>query len=113
MWCMSRPSRKIEKERFVRCLRFLIANPRDRVFGHRIIEIKVFLLWDTNDAVVLGKDGIKLTGFSTQKSPEIVKAQRIRPTIKRPRWSLLRVRCEMPLADRSGVITVGLKNLCN
>ena len=108
---MTCTSRKIKKERFVRRLRFLITNPGDRVVDHRIIEIKVFVLRHADDVVVLGKQRIELTVFSSKKSPEVVKPERVRPAIKRTCGPLLRVGCEMPLADRSSVVTIGPKNL--
>ena len=110
---MSRARREIEKERFVRRLRFLITNPSDRVFGHRVIEIKVLLLRHADDLVILDKDRIELACFTAEKSPEIIKAQRVRPAIERACRPLLRVGCKMPLADRSCVIAVDLKNLCD
>ena len=111
VWRMSRTRRKIKKERFVRCLRFLITNPANRMIGHRVIEIKVFILRHADDFVVLDKERIELTSFSAEKSPEIIKAQRVRPAIERACRPLLRVGCEMPLADRSSVVAIELKNL--
>jgi hypothetical protein len=81
------------------------------VFHHRIIEIKVFVLWHADDVVVLGKHRIELTVFSSEKSPEVVEPKRVRPAIKRTCRPLLRVGCKMPFADRSSVVTIGPKNL--
>src|SRR5262249_52448365 len=67
--------------------------------------------WHADDCVVLSQHRIELAGFATEKSPEIIEAERVRPAIERPGWSLLVVGCEVPLADRSGVVAVELKNL--
>ena len=107
---MTGTRREVEKERLVSRLCFLIAYRRDRVVDHRVIQIKVLLLGYAYDLVVLGEERIELTVFSAEKTPEIVEAQRVRPAIKRPRRSLLRVRCKMPLADCGGVVAVALKN---
>src|SRR5207249_2949833 len=109
--CMSCTRREIQKERFIRRLRFLIANPRNRVVDHGFVEIEVLLLRHADDLVILGKKRIELTGFAAEKSPEIIETERVRPSIKRARRPLLRIRCKMPLADRRSVVTVGLKNL--
>src|SRR5213596_900168 len=103
--------REIKKERFVGRLRFLIANPCDRLFYHRVIKIKVLFLRHANDLVVLSQKRIELTVFSAKKSPEIIEAERVWPAVKRASWSLLRVRRKMPLAYGCGVIPVGLKDL--
>src|SRR5262249_33146174 len=103
--------REIEKERFVRRLRFLIADPRNRTVCHRIIKIKVPLVRDANDLIILNENRIELTGFSAEKSPEIVEAKRVRPAVKRARRPLQRVGCKMPFSECSSVVTVGLKNL--
>src|SRR5439155_14799991 len=110
---MSCSSRKVEKERFVRRLCFLIANPGNGVFHHRVVEIEILLLRHADDAVILCKDRIELSAFSAEKSPEIIEAKCVRPAVKRARRPLLRLRCQMPLADRSRVIAVTLKNLCD
>src|SRR5260370_32192770 len=78
-----------------------------------IVEIEVFLVRDAKDLIILNENRIELTGFSAEKSPEIVEAECVRPSIKRTRRPLLRIRCKMPLADRRSVVTVGLKNLCD
>src|SRR5205823_13524536 len=111
VWCMSCTGREREKERFVRRLCFLIANPSDRVIDHGVVEIKILLLWHPDDLVVLSKERFEMTVFSTEKSPEIIETERVRPSIKRARRPLLRIRCKMPLADRRSVVTVGLKDL--
>src|SRR5436190_4035911 len=111
VWCMSCTSREIEKERFIRCLRFLVANPSDRVIDHGVVEIKILLFRHADNLVVFSKERIELTVFSAEKSPEIIEAERVRPSIERARRPLLRIRCKMPLADGRSVITVGLKNL--
>ena len=108
---MSCTRREIQKERFIRRLRFLIANPRNRVVDHGFVEIEVLLLRHADDLVILGKKRIELTGFAAEKSPEIIETERVRPSIKRARRPLLRIRCKMPLADRRSVVTVGLKDL--
>src|SRR5437660_5533166 len=113
VWRMCCTRREIEKERFARRLRFLIADPRNRMVCHRVIKIEVLLLRDANDLIILNENRIELTGFSAEKSPEIVEAECVRPSIKRTRSPLLRIRCKMPLADRRSVVTVGLKNLCD
>src|SRR5438093_13046887 len=88
--------REIQKERFVRCLRFLIPNPGNRMLCHCVIEIKVLLFRHTDDLVVLSQKRIELTVFSAEKSPEIIEAERVRPAVKGTRRPLLRVRREMP-----------------
>ena len=100
VWRMSCTRREIEKERFVRRLRFLIANPVNRVFYHCVVEIKVLLLRHTDDAVVLGEERIELTVFSAEKSPEIIEAERVRPAIERARGPCCEsgVRCHLPIA---------------
>src|SRR4029077_5946567 len=75
--------------------------------------MEIFLLGHADDAVILCKNRIELTAFSAEKSPEIIEAECARPVVKRARRPLLRVRCQMPLADRSRVIAVALKNLCD
>src|SRR5947199_8975842 len=102
--------REIQKERFVRCLRFLIPNPSNRVLCHRVIEIKILFLRHADDLVVLSQKRIELTVFSAEKSPEIVEAERIGPAVERPSPSLLCVWCKMPLADGGGVVAIALKN---
>src|SRR5206468_9932778 len=92
-------------------LYFLIANPSYRVIDHGIVEIKILLLRHADNLVVLRKERIELTVFSAEKSPEIVEAERVWPSIKRAGRPLLRIRCKMPFADRRSVVTVGLKNL--
>src|SRR5256886_14559573 len=111
MRCMTCARREIQKERFVRCLRFLIPNPGNRVFCHRVIEIKVLLFRHTDDLVVLSQKRIELTVFSAEKSPEIVEAERIGPAVKRARWPLLCVGREMSLANRGGGVTAGRENM--
>src|SRR2546423_355169 len=81
------------------------------MLDHRIVEIKVFLLRHANDAVVLGQNWIELAGLAAEKAPEIIEAQRIRPAIERPGWPLLVVGRQVPLAHRSSVVAVALKNL--
>src|SRR5437762_4768477 len=81
------------------------------MLDHRVIQIKVFLLRHADDRIVLGQHRIELAGFAAEKSPEIIEAERVRPAIERPGWSLLIVWCQVPLADGSGVVAVGLKNL--
>src|SRR5437899_10118906 len=103
--------REIEKKGFAGCLRFLIADPRNRMVCHCIIEIEVLLLRDANDLITLNENRIELTGFSAEKSPEIVEAKRVRPAVKRARRPLLRVGCEMPFSNCSSVVTVRLENL--
>src|SRR3954451_16775941 len=83
------------------------------MIDHGVIEIEIFLLWHADDCVVLSKHRIKLTAFSPEKSPGIIKAKRVRPTIERTGRTLLTVRRHMPLADGSSVVAVGLKNLRN
>src|SRR5437660_1665520 len=111
MWRMCCTRREIEKERFVRSLRFLIAHPRNRMVCHCIVEIEVFLVRDANDLIIFNENRIELTGFSAEKSPEIVEAKRVRPAVKRARRPLLRVGCEMPFSNCSSVVTVRLENL--
>ena len=103
--------RKIQKERFLRCLGFLAPNPGNRVRCHRVIEIEVLLRWHADDLVILSQKRIELTVFSAEKSPEVVEAERVWPAVERPSRSLLRVRCKMPFADRGGVVAVALKSL--
>ena len=62
-------------------------------------------------AVVLSQNRIELAGFASKKAPEIIESERVRPTIKRPGGSLLRIRRKMPFADCSGVVAVQLKSL--
>ena len=61
--------------------------------------------------VVLSHNRIELAGFASKKAPEIIESERVRPAIKRPGRSLLRIRRKMPFADCSGVVAVELKNL--
>src|SRR5437762_2003182 len=103
--------REIKKERFVGRLRFLIADPGDRVFYHRVIKIKVLFLRHANDVVVLSQKRIELPVFSAEKSAEIIDAERVGPPVKRSSCSLLRVGRKMPLAYGCGIIPVGLKDL--
>src|ERR1700741_2967644 len=81
------------------------------MLDHRVVQIKVLLFRYADDRVVLGQHRIELAGFAAEKSPEIVEAERVRPAIKRPGRSLLVVGREGPLAERSGVVAVELKNL--
>src|SRR6266403_2174098 len=111
VWRMTCTRREIQKERFIRCLRLLIANPRNRVVDHGVVEIKILFLRHANNVVILRKKRIELAGFAAEKSPEIIETERVRPSIKRARRPLLRIRCKMPLADRRSVVTVGPKNL--
>ena len=95
----------------LKSLRFLIANPGNRVLDHRVIEIEVFVFRHPDDRVVLRENGIELAGFASKKAPEIIESQRIRPAIKRSSGSLLRIRRKMPFADRSGIVAIELKSL--
>ena len=108
---MRRAGREIQKERFVRRLRFLTPDPIDRMLDHCVIKIKILIRRHADDRVVLSQHRIELAGFAAEKSPEVIEAERVRPAIERPGWSLLVVGCQVPLADRSGVVAVGLKNL--
>ena len=81
------------------------------MLNHRVIEIEILLLRDTEDAVVFSQNRIELAGSASKKSPEIIEPDRVRPTIKRPGGSLLRIRRKMPFADCSGVVAVELKFL--
>src|SRR6188768_3473997 len=81
------------------------------MLDHCVIKIEILFLRHADDRVVLGQHRIELTGFAAEKSPEIIEAERVRPAIERSGWSLLSVGCQVPLADRSGVVAVGLKNL--
>src|SRR5262249_27353903 len=108
---MRRSGREIEEERFVRRLRFLTPNPIDRMLDHRVVEIEILVCRHADDRVVLSQHRIELAGFASEKTPEIIEAERIGPAIERPGWPLLVVRCQVPLADRSGVVAVELKNL--
>src|SRR5262249_4241251 len=100
-----------EEERLVRRLRFLIANPGNRMLDHRVVEIEIFVRRHADDAVVLSQNRIELARFTAEKSPEIIKAQRVRPAIEWPRWPLLFVWRKMPFADCGSAVTVKLKNL--
>src|SRR3989440_12236016 len=73
----------------------------------------MLVLRHADDAFILCKDGIELTTFSASNPPKMIEAKCVRPAVKRARRPLLRVRCQMPLADRSRVIAVALKNLCD
>src|SRR6266496_941451 len=98
---MRRAGREIQKERFVRRLRFLTPDPIDRMFDHCVVKIEILVRRHADDGVVLGHHRIELAGFAAEKSPEVIEAKRVRPTIERSGWSLLIVGCYMPLADRS------------
>src|SRR4029079_6588059 len=78
---------------------------------HCVIKIEILVLRHADDRVVLSQHRIELAGFAAEKSPEIIEAERVRPTIESPGWSVLIVGCQVPLADRSGVVAVELKNL--
>src|SRR5437762_11895236 len=81
------------------------------MLDHCVIKKEILVLRHADDRVVLTQHRIELAGFAAEKSPEIIEAERVRPAIKRPGRSLLVVGCDVPLADRSGVIAVALKNL--
>src|SRR4029077_16676600 len=81
------------------------------MLDHCVIKIEILVLRHADDRVVFSQHRIELARFAAEKSPEIIEAERIRPAIERPRWSLLIVGCQVPLADRSRVIAIGLKNL--
>src|SRR5262245_6844683 len=83
------------------------------MLDHCVVEIEILVRRHADDRVVLSQHRIELPGFTAQKSPEIIEAERVRPAIERPGWSLLVVRCQVPFADRSGVVAVELKNLGN
>ena len=108
---MRRAGREIQKERFIRRLRFLTPDPIDRMLDHCVIKKEILVLRHADDRVVLGQHRIELAGFAAEKSPEIIEAERVRPAIERPGWSLLVVGRQMPLADRGSIVAVELKNL--
>src|SRR6516162_8770607 len=83
------------------------------MLDHRVVEIEILVLRHADDRVVLSQHRIELAGFATEKSPEIIEAERVRPAIERAGWSLLVVGCQVPLADSCGVVAVELKNLCD
>src|SRR4030095_15709726 len=80
------------------------------MFDHCVVEIEILVRRHADDRVVLRHHRTELAGFAAEKSPEIIEAERVRPAIERPGWSLLVVGCHVPLADRSGVVSVALKN---
>ena len=79
--------------------------------GQCRVQIEVFLFWHADDRVVLRQERIELTIFGAEEPPKIIKAQRVRPAVKGAGWSLLIVRCEMPLAEGSGSVAVPLQDL--
>ena len=81
------------------------------MLDHCVIKIEILVLRHADDRIVLSQHRIELAGFAAEKSPEIIESDRVRPAIERLRWALLSVGCQVPLADRSGVVAVGLKNL--
>src|SRR5262245_21661941 len=83
------------------------------MLDHCVVKIEILVRWHAEDRVVLSQYRIELAGFASEKTPEIIEAERIGPAIERPGWSLLVVRCQVPLADRSGVVAIELKNLRN
>src|SRR5262245_31250636 len=113
VWRMSCPGREVEKERFVWRLRFLITNPVNRVFHHRVIQIKVLVLRHADDAVIFCKDRVELAAFSSEKSPEIIKAKALRQSVERASGPLLRVGCKVQLANCCRVVAIALKDLCD
>src|SRR5262249_21864159 len=97
---MRRAGREIQEERFVRRLRFLTPDQIDRMLDHGVIKIKILIRRYADDRVVLSQHRIELAGFTAEKSPEIIEAERVRPAIERPSWPLLVVGRQMPFADR-------------
>src|SRR4029077_16320365 len=83
------------------------------MLDHCVVKIEILVRWHADDRVVLRQHRIELAGFAAEKSPEIIETEPVRPAIERPGWSLLVVGCHVPLADRSGVVAVELKNLCD
>ena len=81
------------------------------MLDHCVIEIEILFLRHADDRVVLRHHRIELAGFAAEKAPEIIEAERVRPAIEGPCCALLVVGCHVPLADRSGVVAVALKNL--
>src|SRR5204863_9608249 len=81
------------------------------MLDHGVIKIEIFILRHADDRVVLGQHRIELAGFAAEQSPEVIEAERVRPAIERPGWSLLVVGRQMPLADRGSIVAVALKTL--
>ena len=81
------------------------------MLDHCVVEIEISIGRHADDRVVLSQHWIELPGLAAEKSPEIIKTERIRPPIERTGWSLLVIGCQVPLADRSSVIAVELECL--
>src|SRR5262249_35003818 len=96
---------------FVRRLRFLTPDPIHRMLDHRVVKIEILVGRHADDRVVLSQHWIELAGFAAEKAPEIIEAERVRPSIEWPGWSLLVVGCQVPLPDGSGIVAVELKCL--
>src|SRR4029453_1698930 len=80
------------------------------MLDHRGVKIEILVRRHADDRVVLSHHRVELAGFAAEKSPEIIEAERVRPAIERSARALLVVGCQMPFADRSGVVAVALKN---
>ena len=88
-------------------------EPVDRLVGEVVLEVVLLALLGLGDAdhlLVLGDQGVVLSGLTAEEAPEIVESEPRRPAVERPGEALLVVRGQMPLPEPSRQVAVLLED---
>ena len=110
---MRTAGREVGEPGLARVLRPHPVDPLDRLVGHvvgEVVRLAVLPLRYADGGLVLGDHRVVLARFAAEEPPEVVEPPAVRPAIERPRWSLLRVRGQVPLAERRGRVAVLLQD---
>ncbi len=102
---------EVDEEGLVGILRAHAVDPADRLFGHRVGQVEVLVLGDTDRRVVLGQEWIVLAGLAAEEPPEIVEAPGVGPQVERAGGPLLMVGRQVPLAETGRAVAIHLQHL--